>query len=263
MDTSRAQQISRETNDYSVADQVATISFSRPERRNALDSQVFRDLIGALDDAEDDPDVHVVVITGQGPAFCAGQNLKFTLEATLDEKEEYQRLNYAGRDRIRRLEKPVVARVQGDALGGGTYVATSCDLVVAVKSARFAMREIHSGEQSGGAHLFTIGRARSNEMNLLGRYVGAEEAERWGLINRAVEPDDLDRMVQEFTDQLRALPPIGLKYTKISQNLLLDMAGFAVHVQARAGHPYLFLTEDAKEARRSFGEKRKPNFQGR
>lgn len=252
-----------ETNRYEVAGATAVVTLCRPERRNALDSVVLRNLLVALNDAEHDEAVRVVVLTGEGPTFCAGQNLKFTLEANFDEKEEYQRLNYAVRDRLRRLDKPVVARVQGDALGGGTYLATSCDLIVAVRTARFAMREIHSGEQSGGAHLFTIGRARASEMNLLGRYVQADEAERWGLINRSVEPEQLDGAVAEYVDALAALPPIGLKYTKISQNLLLDMAGYAAHVQARPGNPYLFLTEDAKEARQAFVERRKPKFQGR
>lgn len=250
------------TNRYEVDGARAVITFCRPERRNALDTEVLRELIAALDSAEEDDAVRVVVLTGDGPVFCAGQNLKFTLGASLEEKQEYQRQNYAARDRLRRLAKPVIARVQGDALGGGTYLATSCDLVVAVKDARFAMREIHSGEQSGGAHLFTIGRARSNEMSLLGRYVFGDEAERWGLINRAVDREDLDHAVGDYADALASLPPLGLKYTKRAQNLLLDMAGYAAHLDAQLGQDFLFMTEDAKEARRAFAEKRSPRFIG-
>lgn len=263
MATAATSSTGHETNDYRVEGAVATISFNRPERRNALDTQVFRDLLAALDAAEADRAVRVVVLTGEGPVFCAGQNLKFTAQADLETKEEYGRFNQAGRERLRYFPKPVVARVQGDAIGGGTYLATSCDLIVAVKGARFAMREINSGEQSGGAMLFMVGRARANEMSLLGRYVEAEEAERWGLINRAVDPEELDVAVRDFTDQLLALPPLGLKYSKIAQNLILDMAGFDAHIKAKVGSPYLFLTDDNREAKRAFLEKRKPIFTGR
>jgi enoyl-CoA hydratase/carnithine racemase len=248
---------------YRTEGPVATISLNRPERRNALNTQLFMELVDALDVAEADENVRCVVLTGEGPVFCAGQDLKFTLEADLKAYEEYGKWNRMGRDRIRKLEKPVVARVQGDAIGGGTYIATACDLVVAVKHARFAMREINAGVHSGGAHLFTVGRARAMEMNLLGRYVSAEEAERWGLINKAVEPDQLDAAVKDYVDQLCELPPLGLKYTKIATNLLLNIAGFDALLDARVGHPFLFLTEDNKEAKRAILEKRKPRFTGK
>jgi len=248
---------------YTVENQVATIKFNRPERRNAMDTTVFRELLASLDAAESDPEVRAVILTGEGSVFCSGQNMKFTINATVDSREEYQKTNHAAQDRLRRLEKPVVARVQGHALGGGTYLAVSCDLVVAAKGVRFGMREIHAGDHSGGAMLFSVGLARSKEMNILGRFVEAEEAESWGLINKCVPMEELDAAVKEYTDQLIALPPLGLKYSKIGQNLALDLAGFAAHRQARVGNPYLFLTEDGREAKRAFIEKRKPVFKGR
>src|SRR5258708_6917045 len=132
---------------YRVADQIATIKFNRPERRNAMDTQVFRELNACLLAAEADKEVRAVVLTAEGSVFCSGQNLKFTINSTVESREEYQTVNHAAQDKLRRLEKPVVARVQGHALGGGTYLATSCDLIVAAKGVRFGMREIHAGDQ--------------------------------------------------------------------------------------------------------------------
>lgn len=251
------------TLDYAVSGRVATITLNRPERRNALDIEFFENLIAALAAAEDDSGVQVVVLAASGPVFCAGQNLKFTAAADGKTKERYSRINVAGRERIRKLRKPVVARVQGDALGGGSYIVTACDLIVAVRGARLALREIHAGEESGGAFLFSIGRARAMEMSLLGGTVTAEVAEQWGLINRAVSPEDLDSAVGEYVSQLLALPPLGLESTKASQNLLLDMAGFGAHVESSvARNRFLFTTADAREARLSFVQKRRPKFTG-
>lgn len=253
-----------ETITYHAAERVATITFARPERRNALDTQVCGEVIDAMRTAEADPEVLCVVLTGEGSVFCAGQNLRFTFSSDPQSYDKYRRINRKMRDTIQRLDTPVIARVQGDAIGGGTYIATCCDLVVAVKDARFAMREINAGVHSGGAHLFTIGRARSMEMNLLGRYVSAVEAERWDLINRAVEPGDLDAQVDEFVQTILALPPLAVTYTKFGTNMLLDMAGYYAWLDAHVGiHPSLPWTEDGKEAKRAFLEKREPHFTGR
>lgn len=242
---------------------VARITFNRPEKRNAHDTEFFKELYDALDVAEHDPAVRVVVIASTGPVFCAGQDLKFSATADQATWDEYTKWNRGSRDKIQYLEKPVIARVQGAALGGGTYIATACDLIVATKSARFQMREIHAGNQSGGSHLLTIGKQRALEMTLLGRSVNADEAERWGLINKCVETEEeMDAQIQEWIDMLLVLPPLGLAATKRSANLALELAGFQLLRKAEIGRD-LFHTEDYWEAKRAFGEKRKPNFQGK
>ena len=256
--------MSYETLTYEVKDRTAYITFARPERRNALDTEVCRELIDAMRTAEADRDVLVVVLAAQGKAFCAGQNLKFTLSSDPEAYEEYRSTNRLMRDTIQKLYKPVIARIQGDAIGGGTYIASCCDLVVATPTARFAMREINAGVHSGGAHLFSIGKARAMEMNLLGRYVDGTTAEKWNLINRVVEEDELDAVVQEWVDTIKALPPLGVKYTILGNNLLLDMAGYWAWLDAHIGiHPSLPWTEDGKEAKRAFIERRDPVFTGR
>ena len=242
---------------------VTTISLDRPEKRNALNTELCRQLVASFDEVGRDDEVRCIVLAAEGPVFCAGQDLQFTLDADLDAWEEYRLWNRRMRDTIQNVPKPVVGRIQGHALGGGMWIATSCDLIVASTDAEFAMREIRAGVHSGGAHMFSVGRARAMEINMLGRRLPAAEAERWGLINRAVPPDELDAAVRDFTDELVALPPLGLKYTKVAANLLLKMAGFDAVLDAGPGHPYLFLTDDAREAKQSILERREPRFTGR
>ena len=248
---------------FRVSGAVAEIVLNRADRRNATDLVFYQDLLACLDLAEDDDAVRVIVLRAEGPSFCAGQNLKFTGSATPKEIAEYRLRMQEGWDRLMRHPKPVIARIQGDALGGGTYLASRCDLTVALRPARFAMREIVAGEQSGGALLLMLGKQRALEMSLLGRYVEAEEAERWGLINRCVETvEELDAQVTSWVDQLVALPPIGIRQTKAAAAHAMDLAGFAHLRQADFGAT-LRHTEDWAEAKRAFKERRKPEFKGR
>lgn len=249
---------------YEEGDGVGRIWLARPERRNALDIGVWRELCEMFEAANASESVRVVVLGSEGPVFCAGQNLKFTVSASEKEKSEYEGVNLRARELVRKLRKPVVARVQGHALGGGLYLALSCDLVVAAKPATFALREILAGEESGGALLWSVGRARSMEASLLGRSIGAEEAERWGLINRVVEVEELDEAVEGYVQALLKLPPMGLEFTKASQNALLDKAGYAAQLEeSRLHNRFLFQTADAHEARLAFIEKREAKFVGR
>ena len=239
------------------------VILNRPEVKNAHDLNLFKELVEAFDEVESDPDCRVAVLTGAGSFFCAGQDLKFTRNADPRMADAYGRWNVAARQRIQRNYKPVVAAVNGPAIGGGVYLATSCDLIVAVDTAYFQLREIQAGNHSGGAYIHTIGRARSLEMALLGRRVNAPQAESWGLINRSVPAAEFEAAVKDFVDTLAELPPLALRYTKSATNILLDMSGFSVHQEA--GSPmqrYLGLTPDGREAKIAFNEKRKPKFTG-
>lgn len=252
-----------ETQLYEVDGPVARITFNRPERRNATNVQFYYDLLGCFDEADKDKSLRAIVLSGVGPVFCAGQDLKWSSQATDEDFAEYGRVLRLGWDRIRRHRLPVIARVHGDALGGGMYMLSRSDLIVAKKTARMAMREINTGEQSGGTHLFTVGRARAMEINLLGRYVTGEEAERWNLINKAVDTEEeLDAQIQDWVDQLLLIPPLAITETKKSTNFLLDAAGFDLHWSADFGRNLKF-TEDRKEAKNAWVEKRKPAYKGR
>jgi enoyl-CoA hydratase/carnithine racemase len=239
------------------------VVLARPDRRNAHDLQMFKELAEAFDDAEASGACRCVVLAADGPVFCAGQDLTFMKTASARDKDEYGRWNVAVRQRIQRNFKPVVAAVNGPAVGGGVYLATACDLVVAVDTAFFQMREIAAGNHSGGAHLFSVGRARSMELNLLGRRLSAAEALSWGLINTCVPADGFDAAVADFADRLCALPPLAVRYTKSATNLLLDMAGYSQWLEAGAPmQRYLGLSHDGAEAKAAFRERRDPVFTG-
>ena len=239
------------------------VVLNRPEVKNAHDLEMFKEIVQAFDEVENDPECRCAVLTGAGGVFCAGQDLSFTRTAGAREIDAYGRWNVAARNRIQRNFKPVVAAVNGPAIGGGVYLATACDLVVAVDTAFFQMREIQAGNHAGGAFLHTIGRARSLEMTLLGRRVPAPQAQAWGLINRAVPASEFDAAVEDYVTALVELPPLGVRYTKSATNLLLDAGGFAAHLDAGAPmQRYLGLTPDSREAKAAFNERRKPHFTG-
>ena len=239
------------------------VVMNRPEVRNAHDLAMFEELSQAFGEVEASPECRVAVLAAEGQVFCAGQDLRFTSGADAAQMDAYGRANVAARQRIQRNHKPVVAAVNGPAVGGGTYLATACDLVVAAESASFQMREIHAGNHAGGAFLFTVGRARSLELALLGRRLSARQALDWGLINRCVPDAELAAAVDETVNALLELPPLAVRYTKQATNLLLDAAGFSNHLEAGGVmQRYLALTPDGREAKRAFVEKRKPRFTG-
>lgn len=239
------------------------VVLNRPEVRNAHDLETFKELVHAFDRAETDRNCRCIILAAEGPVFCAGQDLSFTRTANGTDRDEYGRWNVAARQRIQRNYKPVVAAVNGPAIGGGVYLATACDLVVAVDTAFFQMGEIYAGNHGGGAHLFSIGRARSLELALLGRRISAKTALEWGLINKCVPADALKMEVDDYVNALVDLPPLALRYTKAAANLQLDMAGFSSLLDAGgAMQRYLGVTPDGYEAKRAFREKRKPRFTG-
>lgn len=239
------------------------VVLNRPEVRNAHDLEMLKELVDAFRTAEDADDCRCIVLTGAGTVFCAGQDIRFTRNADGRARDEYGKWNVAARQCIQRNAKPVVAAVNGPAIGGGVFLATACDLVVTVDTAYFQMGEIYAGNHSGGAHLFTIGRARALELALLGRRLPAPKALEWGLINKCVTPAELNEAVADYVNALIELPPLALRYTKSATNLLLDTAGFSSALEAGGTmQRYLGLTPDGLEAKVAFAERRKPRFTG-
>ena len=249
---------------YTTDKKIATITLNRPEKRNATNPALYSALNAAIVQALGDNNVRVIVLTGNGPVFCAGQDLTFTLEASRQEFKEYMKVNLDTRELLRTMDKPVIAKINGDALGGGCYLATACDIIIAASHARFAMREILIGMHSGGAHLFTVGRARAMEINMTGRFISAFEAEKWGLINTVVEEPELETAVDDMATLLASKPPLGLMYTKRATNLLLETAGFdSLYKYIDETYDLLENTEDRYEAKLAFAEKRLPVFKGK
>ncbi len=204
---------------------VATLTFNRPEKRNALTVQVFLELLDALQRVEDDNDIRVLVLAGAGPAFCAGRDFSEARAADAKSAAQYLSLNFQGRDRLRRLSKPVICRVHGPASGGGCVIATECcDITIASTSARFSIREVQAGSVPG-MPLFALGRARALGMVLTGDWISGEQAEQWGLVYKSVPDDQLDATVARYAEQLAAQPTQSMAYTKKAMCYLLDLAG--------------------------------------
>lgn len=253
-----------------VADNVAVLTLNRPDRLNALSQDMLGALHAALERCAEDDSVGAIVITGAGRAFCAGGDVKDMAHRGHQTFE--QRVARLGRMHrlpllMRRHPKVILGMVNGAAVGAGLGLAMACDLRLVARSARFGTGFggiAYSGD-FGGSWLLTrlVGSARAREMYLLGEIIGAEEAQRAGLVTRVLDDAALEAETMALARRLADGPRVAFGYMK--RNLLaaetepleavLDME--AVH-QARTG-----LTEDHREAVAAFAEKRPPQFRGR
>ncbi len=248
---------------------VLTLTLSRPDARNALNLVLIKALAAALREAEADPAVRCVVITGRGKAFCAGGDIKEMTEragkAVATKERLQQGLNRIARS-VWEMEKPVVAKVNGDTAGAGFGLMLACDLVYACDAAKFHASFIRMGLIPDVGGSFTIPRRvglnRAKEMLFLGKTVGAAEAEALGLINRAMPLDKLDAYVDELAGKLAASPTktIGLAKRAMHRALASTFDEALEHEAYAQG--YCFTTEDHAEGTRAYFEKRDPKFKG-
>ena len=249
-------------------DGVLTLTIDRAEQRNALNADVNRGLLAGLAQAESDADIRVVVLTGAGDrAFCAGADLGGLRPAAGAAELHAARSMFADvLQGLRRLPKPVIARVNGAALAGGFGLALGCDLAVAADTATFGTTEVKVGMWPyliSAVIMEHLGPKRTMDLLLSGRRMPADEALAWGLVNAVVAADELDGAVAEMAAGLVALSPVVLALGKQS---------YAVASQQRRDDalPYLagmlnlhLQTEDAVEGITAFLEKRAPRWRGR
>ena len=252
---------------YEARDQVAFLTINREARRNALSPAVVAGLGEALDRAEEDGELRAVCITGAGEkAFCAGADLGGGL-SDADGKPPRGALDYAALlKRMLGYGKPLVARVNGPCLAGGMGLMLGCHLVIARDDATFSLPEVNVGifPMMVGALLYrNVGRKKAMEMVLTGRKLGAVEAERIGLITRAVPPGELDSAVGQLLALMTVRSPVGLKIGLEAFDAMSDLPaedGLDLLCIALAQS---LATDDAKEGMKAFMEKRKPQFTGK
>ena len=253
---------------YQLNDGVATITLNRPDVYNALNNEITFELQSALKECKKNEEVRVVVLTGEGKAFCSGQDLKASSKEPNRSFSDsiHKRYNPIIKG-IRSMPKPVICRLNGVAAGAGCSFALACDLVVAAESAKLIEVFVNIGLvlDSGSSYFLPrlVGSAKAFELATMGTRVSGKEAEAMGLVNRCVPDEQLDEAVKAYTDYYAKAPTkaIGLmkKMLNKSQNATLDeMLEYEAHMQDIAGS-----SDDYKEGVQAFLEKRKPNFLGR
>jgi naphthoate synthase len=255
---------------YEVAEGIAKITICRPEVRNAFRPQTLFELIAAFSEARDDPDVGVIVLTGQGPdAFCSGGDQRIRgddgyLGDDAVAQRGIGRLNVLDLQvQIRRLPKPVVAMVAGYAIGGGHILHLVCDLTIAADNARFGQTGPIVGSFDGGygSSLLanTIGLKRAKEIWFLCRQYDAAQALDWGLVNTVVPLAELEAETVAWCRRMLTLSPMALRMLKVGFHAAEDgLAG----VQQLAGDATMlfYMSEEGQEGRNAYVERRPPDF---
>jgi 2-(1,2-epoxy-1,2-dihydrophenyl)acetyl-CoA isomerase len=250
---------------------IATVLLNRPDRLNAMYTKLFEEFSDAFEQIRADDSMRVVVITGAGRAFCAGGDIKLDVsqvgswepKTMVYENEIGHRMI---RD-IRQLPRPVIARVNGVAVGGGCDLALACDIVIASTEASFGEFWIRRGllPGMGGAQMlpFLVGTHRAKELLFTGDRIDAEEAARIGLINRAVAPEELDDAVDAMAQRLANMPTMAIGVIKKMVHNVTDGELESQFQISTAAYHMLSHTEDYAEGVAAFQEKREPVFKGR
>jgi enoyl-CoA hydratase len=252
---------------YEKKNNVAWITLNRPEVLNAQNDDLRAEVVVALGHASEDDEVFLIVITGAGEkAFSAGADIsQFPTRSTVDViKARARRRPY---ETIRDMPKPVIAAVNGFALGGGCELALACDIIIASENAQFGQPEIRIGiiPGCGGTQIWPrlIGEKRAKELIFTGRTISADEALRMGIINQVVPLDKLREATEKFTQDILRNSPAILRFAKIAINKSLETPLNVGMSYERDLFAACFGTEDQKEGAKAFLEKRKPIYKGK
>jgi len=264
--------MSYETLLYEKQGSIATVTINRPEKRNAWTTQVSVEIIDVFGTMEDDPEVLVTILTGTGDkAFSAGADLGnakthkvTTVGAHL---ASVSPKGFPVFNAVADYPKPVVAAINGFAVGIGCLITLCCDILLASENAELGLPQVPLGilPAYGGAVRLAryVGRGKAMEMVLLGERINAQEAYRVGLVNKVVPLPELRPLAQDYARRLAALPPLAVRMAKESLNKGLDIASLKEAAQADI-YRFMLLgqTEDSHEAHQAWRERRKPVFKG-
>ena len=245
---------------------VGIVTLNRPAALNALNAALIAELAAALDDLERDETIGAIVVTGNEKAFAAGADVKEMVSKTYPETYCEDFIT-SGWERIAQCRKPVIAAVDGFALGGGCEIAMMCDIVIAADTARFGQPEINLGTipGAGGTQRLTrfVGKAKAMDLCLTGRMMDAAEAERAGLVSRIVPAAELLSEAVKIAERVAAMSrPIAMMVKEAVNRAYETTLAEGVRFERRLFHS-TFATEDQKEGMAAFIDKRKPSFRNR
>lgn len=222
---------------YEKREVAARITLNRPKKMNALNRTSFNELLSALDEAEQDDEIKVVVIVGQGKAFCSGVDMKFAKQELTTVKAELDFLRIGKRmlDKIEELTKPVIVGVNGIAIAGGFEIILAADMVIAIEDVQIGDQHMRVGMFGAGGSpyrlSFMVGFRKAKELILTGKWITGKEAETIGLVNRAVKASQFEAAIDEMVSELADKDPITMRVTKsYMNNMIMTDSGTKVDV---------------------------------
>lgn len=243
---------------------IGVLRINRPQAMNSLNTEVLKELREAVEEVKMDKDIHVLVITGEGKAFVAGADISEMSTMDSVQARSFAEAGLKAFREIEILEKPVIAAVNGFALGGGCELAMACDIRIASSKAKFGQPEVGLGVTPGFGGTVRLSRlvglAKAKELIYTGNIIKADEAMEIGLVNRVVEPDQLMEAAMEMAGKIASNAQLAVRYSKQSINRSFETdleTGMEIE---RNLFGLCFSTEDQKEGMKAFGEKRKPEF---
>lgn len=253
---------------YEVIDKTGIIKINRPKALNAFNIDVLNEFNNLLDEIDNDNSVKVIIVTGEGEkTFCAGADLAGIKNST---KEEFKQFIEKGQMLMRRIETmkiPIIAAINGFALGGGLELALACDIRIASENAKMGTPEVGIGLIPGwGATQRlpkVIGLGRAKELILTGVHITAKDAESLGLVNKVVTPEELINTANKMAQKIAGNAPVAVKLAKSTINVAFDVnidEGYKHELEAEKK---CFETEDLQEGIQALFDKRKPNFTGK
>jgi enoyl-CoA hydratase len=249
----------------------AWITLNKPHVKNALGKQTFLDISAALDDLEKDPSIMVIVFKGAGGTFCAGADFKEISQHKLDNDTSYRTEFTALADKtfngIENYKKVTIAMINGICMAGGIELAEVCDFIIADENVKVGDGHIRTGlVPNGGASIRMprlIGMRKAKELLYTGELVNGKDAERIGLVNKAVPADKLEQTVEELIAKMTDKPPLALQAMKTLVNRGINSSVEAGIMLEHLTVEYLEATDDFKESMAAFAEKRKPIYKGK
>ncbi len=256
-----------ETIRFAVSDGIAELTLNRPHRLNAVTQQLYDELNAALTQAEADRDARVILLTGEGRAFCVGADLKeHKAGRTAFDRRQYLAGEQAVCKRLLSLRKPVVAAVNGYALGAGAEMAIASDFILMAESAKIGLPEVSIANFLGGGVTWLlprlVGMAKARELVFLGEKIDGAEAVRIGLANRVFPDAQFLEEARAFAKKLSPKPPFSMELAKKQLNFAAESTFDAALCAELEGMMFVGTTKDWQEGVDAFAEKREPVFKG-